>query len=89
MLDEVASASARVAAALDRHRILRDDVVPKAEQHLKVSEAAYVSGKLDFLALLDSERMLLSRQLERERALADQAMAEAELERVLGGPGEK
>ncbi len=85
VLDEAKSASARLAAATERLRILADEAVPRAEQNLRVSEAAYVSGKIDFLALLDSLRVYLERQLDRERARAGQAVRAAELERAFGG----
>ena len=86
VLQEVASASALVGAAADRWRILAHEAVPRAEQNVKASEAAYVAGRIDLLALIDSQRMLLAQLLERERALADYTMRRAELERAIGGP---
>ena len=56
---------------------------------MKASEAAYVAGKIDFLALIDSQRMLLMKLLERERAAAEYAVRRAELERAAGGGGER
>jgi outer membrane protein TolC len=65
------------------------EAVPRAEQNVKVSEAAYAAGQIDLLALLDAQRILLMRQLERERALAEHAARKAELERAVGGRGEE
>jgi len=85
VLDEVKSASARLVAAAEQFRILDHETVPRAEQNVKASEAAYVAGQIDFLALIDSQRMLLMKRIERERALADYTMRTAELERTVGG----
>jgi outer membrane protein TolC len=82
VLDQVKSASAGLAAAAERHAIL-------AAENVKVSEAAYAAGQVDFLALIDAQRMLVMRQLERERARAEHAARRAELERALGGESEE
>jgi outer membrane protein TolC len=88
VLDEVKSAAARLAAASERYEILAKEAVPRAAENVQVSEAAYTAGKLDFLSLIDSERMLLMRQLEMERAIAEHASRKAELERAVGGEEE-
>ena len=84
VLDEVKSTSARLAAAAERFTILAEEAVPRAEQNLGVAEAAYTASKLGFLELLDSQRMLLLKQLERERALVEHATSQAELEKAIG-----
>lgn len=43
--------------------LLTDRLLPKAEQSLQVAESGYVSGKVDFLSLLDAQRTLLSFRL--------------------------
>jgi outer membrane protein TolC len=85
VLDEVKTASARLAASAERYRIVAEESVPRAEQNLGVAEAAYTAGKLGFLELLDSQRMLLMKQIERERALAEHTTSQAELEKAVGG----
>lgn len=87
VLDEVRVASSRLAAAVERHRIVRDDALPRAEQNVQVTEAAYSSGQVDFLDLIDAQRMRLMQQLELERTRAEQTKAEAELRRAAGEPG--
>lgn len=69
------------------HRAL----VPKAEEALKATEAAFRAGTALFTDLVDAERMLLEFQLAYERALADHAIRRAEVERLVGRalpPGE-
>ncbi|MBX3465476.1 MAG: TolC family protein [Planctomycetes bacterium] len=84
VLDEVRAAASRLHAASEQHRIVRDQALPRARQNVEVSETAYVSGQLDFLALIDARRMLLSQQLELERTRGERSIAEAELRRAVG-----
>jgi len=60
-------------------------LVPKAEQLLQVSETAYAAGDVDFLSLIDAQRMLLKFSLEYEQSLRDNLQAFAEVERLAGG----
>lgn len=85
VLDEVKSAQARLAGAAESYAILADDALPKARQNVKASEAAYTSGKIDFLALVDAQRMLLMKELDTEMARAEWVTRRAELERAVGG----
>lgn len=64
--------------------LYRDALIPKADQTLKVTQRAFEAGRLDFLALIDAQRVLLEFQLIYERALADHAQRLAELEMLLG-----
>ncbi len=64
--------------------LYRTTILPQAEQSLSVSEAAYQSDRVDFLALLDAERALLEFRLEYVRALAEYGTNLAHLERVVG-----
>jgi cobalt-zinc-cadmium efflux system outer membrane protein len=59
-------------------------LVPRARELIGASEAAYMAGTLDFLSLIDAERMLLQFRLERERALADRRQRLAELKMLVG-----
>jgi cobalt-zinc-cadmium efflux system outer membrane protein len=61
-------------------------LVPRARELIGASEAAYMAGTLDFLSLIDAERMLLQFRLEQERALADRRQRLAELEMLAGRP---
>jgi outer membrane protein TolC len=61
-----------------------DTLVPKAEELLQASEVAYKAGKVDFLSLIDAQRMLLKYQLDYHRALTDNQQKLAELEMLAG-----
>lgn len=64
--------------------LYRDSIIPQAEQSLKAAESGYQSGQVDFLNLIDSQRILLDFQLAYYRAVADFGINVAELERVVG-----
>ncbi len=64
--------------------LYRDTLIPKGKQSLQATEAAYRTGKLDFLNLIDAQRILLEFQLSCERALTNQAQRLAELEELVG-----
>jgi outer membrane protein TolC len=61
-------------------------LIPQAEQGLNVTEEAYRGGEVDFLSLIDAERLLLEFQLAHERALADREQRLAEVEMLVGMP---
>jgi len=67
-----------------RQSLYGDVLVPKAEQLINVSEAAYVAGTVDFLSLIDSQQTLLEFRLERERAWTSHQQKLAELEMLAG-----
>jgi len=67
--------------------LLTSRLLPKAQQSLEVARSGYVSGKVDFLNLLDSERTLLEFQLSEIDARVQRELALAELSLlVLGTP---
>jgi len=59
-------------------------LVPKAEELLQASETAYKTGKVDFLSLIDAQRMLLKYQLDYHRAMTTNQQKLAELEMLAG-----
>jgi outer membrane protein TolC len=65
-------------------KLYRDSIIPQAEQSLKAAESGYQSGQVDFLNLIDSQRVLLDFNLAFYRAVADFGINIAELERVVG-----
>ena len=65
--------------------LYKTSVLPQAEQSIKVSEAAYQSGRAGFLDLLDSERALINFQLEYYKYLSEYGKNLAHLERAVGG----
>ncbi|MBI2559902.1 MAG: TolC family protein [Planctomycetes bacterium] len=64
--------------------LYKNSIIPQAEQSLKAAEIGYQTGKVDFLQLIDSQRVLLFFRLAYYRAVADFEQNLAELERVVG-----
>jgi cobalt-zinc-cadmium efflux system outer membrane protein len=64
--------------------LYRYSLLPQAEQSLKASEVGYLAGKVDFLNLLDAERMLLQLKIAHFKAIADLGKSLAMLERIVG-----
>ena len=59
-------------------------LIPQTEETLAATEAAYETGQLGVLDLLDSERMRLDVLLINSRYQADYLVALAQLERAVG-----
>ncbi|HER43189.1 MAG TPA: TolC family protein [Candidatus Eisenbacteria bacterium] len=70
--------------ALGLVTLYRESLVPRAEQSLRASEAGYMTGEIDFLSLLDSERMLLELRISLAERISDVEMRIAELEAAAG-----
>ncbi len=67
--------------------LLQERLLPKARQSVEVARAAYVSGQLDFLNLIDAQRTLLGFQLSEVEARTQRELALAELSLlILGQP---
>jgi outer membrane protein TolC len=60
--------------------------LPQAEQALRSAEAAYSTGTLGILDLLDSERILLEVRLGLTKLNSDYMKSLAEMERAIGAP---
>jgi cobalt-zinc-cadmium efflux system outer membrane protein len=61
-----------------------DALVPKAQELIGASEAAYMAGTVDFLRLIDAEQTLLQFWLQRERFWANRQQRLVELETLVG-----
>lgn len=94
---ERADEANRVAAAVHRAwfdhtdadrrvALYEKSLIPKANESLRASLAAFRAGDASFLDLLDTERTLLEFALAVERARADRGVARARLETLTGGP---
>jgi cobalt-zinc-cadmium efflux system outer membrane protein len=70
--------------SIRRIHLYRDTLIPKGEELLQASETAYKTGTIDFLGLIDSQRLLLDYYLSLQRALADNRQKLAELEMLAG-----
>jgi outer membrane protein TolC len=82
---EVVQAYARVHTAALQHGLTAGTHVPQAEQALRVTEAAYQTGRADFAALLDTVRNIEAVHLQHVGAEAELVKATADLERAVGG----
>ncbi|MDH5468943.1 MAG: TolC family protein, partial [Candidatus Aminicenantes bacterium] len=65
-------------------KLYRYSLLPQAEQSFKASEIGYLAGKVDFLNLLDSERMVLMIKNGYYKAISDWNKSLARLERIVG-----
>ncbi len=65
-------------------RLYGEALVPRAQELIDASQAAYMAGTIDFLRLIDAQQTLLQFQLARERSRADQQQRLAELEMLVG-----
>jgi outer membrane protein, heavy metal efflux system len=65
-------------------RLYDDVLVPRAQELIAASEAAYLAGTIDFLNLISAQQTLLQFRLERERSWSDQQQRLAELEKLVG-----
>jgi outer membrane protein TolC len=66
-------------------RLLQERLLPRAQQSLEVARAAYLSGQLDFLNVIDAERTLFEFQLDRVDAQTRRELSLAELSLVIAG----
>ena len=61
-------------------------LIPQAQQSLQSAEAAYSTGSLGVLDLLDSERVLLEVRLGLAQLITDYMKSLADMERAIGSP---
>jgi len=64
--------------------LYKTGVIPQAEQSLKAARIGYEADRIDFLALIDSQRILLNSRLLYYRALTDFEQNLANLEKAVG-----
>jgi outer membrane protein TolC len=74
----------RARGAERRLEALESSAIPRLEETIKSSEAAYQAGTGDFLSLLEASMALQEQRMERLQMVADVAVARFELERVSG-----
>ena len=81
---EVRQSFVRARTALEQRNLLVSTHVPQAELALRGTEAAYETGKVDFLSLIDSVRAIESVHIEHIEATAAFEKSFAELRRAVG-----
>ena len=80
----VQDAYVRVKAAERRAGLLRTTILPQSRQTLDVSRIGYQTDRVDFLGLVDNERVLPNAELDYSRSLSDLEQATADLEQAMG-----
>ena len=83
--EEVKDLFARVHSQQELLRLMRDEIVPKADQTFEVSLQSYEVGEVSFLQLVDNWRQLLRFQIATHRLEAQLRQSLARLERTIGG----
>jgi cobalt-zinc-cadmium efflux system outer membrane protein len=74
-----------LASACSQASILRDDILPKAQEAFDISQEGYLRGKFDYLYVLEAERTLFKSRLEYIDVVERCHRARAEVERLTGG----
>ncbi|UCG92930.1 MAG: TolC family protein [candidate division WOR-3 bacterium] len=73
---------------LDKSRrtalLYQNSILPQAEANLNSALTAYESNRIDFLSLLESEKVLIQSELDYYRAQAELSVAFADLEEAVG-----
>jgi outer membrane protein TolC len=65
--------------------LLRERLLPRARQSLEVARAAYLSGQIGFLNVIDAERSLLEFELDEISAQTQREVTLAELRLIVAG----
>lgn len=76
----------RIGTQEEQISLFENTLIPQADQALKSTEAAYSTGTLGVLELLDSERVLLNVRLGLAQLRTDYMKSLAEMERAIGAP---
>jgi outer membrane protein TolC len=75
----------RVGRLRDQIALAETGLLPQAEGALASSRAAYATGRVEFLTVIDNQINLYNLHLERIRLLAEHEQSLAELEYLTGG----
>ena len=84
-LAALSEATGALAGAYDEVVILRDDVLPRAQQAFEAAREGYQQGKFDYLYVLDTQRTLFEVQAQYLDSVEAWHKAQAVVERLLGG----
>jgi outer membrane protein TolC len=84
---EALAAREELLGAQVRYVSLRDEVLPRAQQAVEPAVAAYASGQLPLVSVIESAQALWSAQAELVAAELALGLASARLARALGTPG--
>lgn len=84
VLFEVRDLAAKVEAATKSLSIYRDGLLPQAQQSFQAAIAAYQTGSVNFITLLDAQRMIRDVRTGYYKAMVDYEQSLADLERAIG-----
>ncbi|NOQ19348.1 MAG: hypothetical protein GQ571_05175 [Desulfobacterales bacterium] len=74
----------KIETARETSNLYRNVLIPQAEQSLKSAEVGYITGVVNFLDLLDAERVLLKIQFGYWKSYTDYVKRIADMERAVG-----
>lgn len=81
---EVKQMYLKLDAAQRQINLTKNSILPQAEQVLKISQTGYEADKVEFLDLLDSQRIYLEAEQDYYMSLVDYQMALIDLEKIVG-----
>ena len=84
LVSQLALVHYKVRDSLRQSDLYRDALLPKATQALNATQSGYEGGKVDFLSLIDAQRVLLDFQLAYYRHNANFHQRLSELQSLLG-----
>ncbi|MBT3234682.1 MAG: TolC family protein [Bdellovibrionales bacterium] len=70
--------------AIRKINLYRDTLIPKGKQSLKVTQQSFEAGKVDFLSLIDAQRVLVQFELMYQKSLAERYKHLAKIEMLIG-----
>jgi outer membrane protein TolC len=83
-LFEIKDLLVKLQTAQRLENLFRTTHIPLAEQGLKAAETGYIAGAVDYLNLIESERMLFNFKLKYYNALTNVQKLRAQLEKAVG-----
>lgn len=81
---QAVSSREQVVAARERYVALRDDIVPRADQAIEPTLAAYAAGQVPLVSVVEAAQALWSAQRDLVMARTELGLAWAQLERATG-----
>jgi cobalt-zinc-cadmium efflux system outer membrane protein len=81
---EAMQAHARMQAALQQERLVRQDVLPGAQYVAEAAMKGFEAGKFNYIEVLDAQRTWVQAQGQHLRAISDFYRAKADLAKLVG-----
>lgn len=84
--EEVRVASSELESNAESVAIYEQEILPAAALNLDAAQAAYLTGRVDFLSLMEARRQFIDRQVAFHRILTEYHRSRANLELAVGTP---